>query len=178
MIRVRLSQAIRGQPPISELPPPSAPGLFRPGVRISWPKIAGLQSGGRPRPLRSSLLAGSSKHSPTRPRRARLEEVANWPLVFYERGSSDWTLTHGLFRRAGLVPNVAVEVDTIETAKRMADAAWAWPSCLNWPWDRNSVPANLRLSSFSMPNLWAEVWTSFTLATALCEERRRHFSRS
>ena len=47
--------------------------------------------------------------------------MANWPLIFYERGSSDWTLTHGLFRRAGLVPNVALEVDTIETAKRMVD---------------------------------------------------------
>jgi hypothetical protein len=63
MIRVRLSQAIRGQPPISELPPPSAPGLLRPGVRISWPKIAGLQSGRRPRPLRSSLLAGSPQNT-------------------------------------------------------------------------------------------------------------------
>ena len=67
------------------------------------------------------LLVGHPKHGPTRSRRARLEEVANWPLVFYERGSSDWTLTHGLFRRAGLVPNVALEVDTIETAKRMVD---------------------------------------------------------
>ena len=67
------------------------------------------------------LLVGHPKHGPTRARRARLEEVANWPLVFYERGSSDWTLTHSLFRRAGLVPNVALEVDTIETAKRMVD---------------------------------------------------------
>jgi DNA-binding transcriptional LysR family regulator len=47
--------------------------------------------------------------------------VANWPLIFFDRGSSDWTLTHSLFRRAGLVPNVALEVDTIETAKRMVE---------------------------------------------------------
>jgi DNA-binding transcriptional LysR family regulator len=67
------------------------------------------------------LLVGHPKNGPTRSRRARLEEVENWPLVFYERGSSDWTLTHGLFRRAGLMPNVALEVDTIETAKRMVD---------------------------------------------------------
>ncbi len=67
------------------------------------------------------LLVGHPKHGPPHSRRARLQEVANWPLVFYERGSSDWTLTHGLFRRAGLVPNVALEVDTIETAKRMVD---------------------------------------------------------
>ena len=67
------------------------------------------------------LLVGHSKHGPTHARRARLEQVATWPLIFYERGSSDWTLTHSLFRRAGLVPNVALEVDTIETAKRMVD---------------------------------------------------------
>jgi DNA-binding transcriptional LysR family regulator len=54
-------------------------------------------------------------------RRARLEEVANRPLVFFDRGSSDWTLTQGLFRRAGLVPNVVLEVETIETAKRMVE---------------------------------------------------------
>jgi DNA-binding transcriptional LysR family regulator len=58
---------------------------------------------------------------PAGARRARLEEVANRPLVFFDRGSSDWTLTHGLFRRAGLVPNVALEVETIETAKRMVE---------------------------------------------------------
>jgi len=58
---------------------------------------------------------------PERERRARLEEVADRPLVFFDRGSSDWTLTHGLFRRAGLVPNVALEVETIETAKRMVE---------------------------------------------------------
>jgi DNA-binding transcriptional LysR family regulator len=54
-------------------------------------------------------------------RRARLEEVADRPLVFFDRGSSDWTLTQGLFRRAGLVPNVVLEVETIETAKRMVE---------------------------------------------------------
>jgi DNA-binding transcriptional LysR family regulator len=56
-----------------------------------------------------------------RARRARLEDVAGQPLIFFDRGSSDWTLTHGLFRRAGLVPNVVLEVETIETAKRMVE---------------------------------------------------------
>jgi DNA-binding transcriptional LysR family regulator len=67
------------------------------------------------------LLVVHSTKGPKHTRRARLAEVANWPLIFFDRGSSDWTLTHGLFRRAGLVPNVALEVDTIETAKRMAE---------------------------------------------------------
>jgi DNA-binding transcriptional LysR family regulator len=52
-------------------------------------------------------------------RRVHLEDVSAQPLIFFDRGSSDWTLTHGLFRSAGLVPNVVMEVETIETAKRM-----------------------------------------------------------
>jgi len=67
------------------------------------------------------LLVANPSQGPVRSRRAHLEQVASWPLIFYERGSSDWTLTHGLFRRAGLVPNVSLEVDTIETAKRMVE---------------------------------------------------------
>jgi DNA-binding transcriptional LysR family regulator len=67
------------------------------------------------------LVAHHSRRGPAQARRAHLEKVASWPLIFYERGSSDWTLTHSLFRRAGLVPNVALEVDSIETAKRMVD---------------------------------------------------------
>ena len=53
--------------------------------------------------------------------RARLEEVAAQPLILFDRGSSDWTLTNGLFRRAGLVPNVVLEVESIEAAKRMVE---------------------------------------------------------
>ena len=67
------------------------------------------------------LLVVHPKRGPKHSRRARLEQVASWPLIFYERGSSDWTLTHSLFRTAGLVPNVALEVDSIETAKRMVE---------------------------------------------------------
>ena len=67
------------------------------------------------------LLVTHPTRGPARPKRARLEQVAALPLIFYERGSSDWTLTHGLFRSAGLVPNVALEVDSIETAKRMVE---------------------------------------------------------
>jgi DNA-binding transcriptional LysR family regulator len=67
------------------------------------------------------LLVAQPRHAPTTHRRARLAEVADWPLIFFDRGSSDWTLTHGLFRRAGLVPNVVLEVETIEAAKRMVE---------------------------------------------------------
>ena len=67
------------------------------------------------------VLVGRAASWPARSRRARLEEIADRPLIFFDRGSSDWTLTQGLFRRAGLVPNVALEVETIETAKRMVE---------------------------------------------------------
>jgi DNA-binding transcriptional LysR family regulator len=67
------------------------------------------------------LLMANPSQGPKHSRRARLEQVASWPLIFYERGSSDWTLTHSLFRRAGLMPNVTLEVDSIETAKRMVE---------------------------------------------------------
>jgi DNA-binding transcriptional LysR family regulator len=53
--------------------------------------------------------------------RVRLDEVAAQPLILFDRGSSDWTLSHGLFRRAGLVPNVVLEVESIEAAKRMVE---------------------------------------------------------
>jgi DNA-binding transcriptional LysR family regulator len=67
------------------------------------------------------VLVARPESQIARVRRAPLEEVAGQPLVFFDRGSSDWTLTHGLFRRAGLVPNVVLEVETIETAKRMVE---------------------------------------------------------
>src|SRR3990172_3057394 len=64
------------------------------------------------------ILVGRPSAWPARERRARLEELADRPLIFFDRGSSDWTLTHGLFRRAGLVPHLVLEGGTIETAKR------------------------------------------------------------
>src|SRR5215469_10788596 len=67
------------------------------------------------------LLVAHPTQGPAHPKRIHLHQLASLPLIFYERGSSDWTLTHGLFRAAGLVPNVALEVDSIETAKRMVE---------------------------------------------------------
>ena len=67
------------------------------------------------------ILVGRSPSWPKNARRVRLEQVADQPLIFFDRGSSDWTLSHGLFRRAGLVPNVVLELETIEAAKRMVE---------------------------------------------------------
>ena len=67
------------------------------------------------------VLVGHPAHPEAKRRRVRLEEVEEWPLIFYDRGSSDWTLTQGLFRRPGLLPNVVLEVEAIEAAKRMVE---------------------------------------------------------
>jgi LysR family transcriptional regulator, low CO2-responsive transcriptional regulator len=67
------------------------------------------------------ILTGHPQHPQAQRPEARLEDVEGWPLIFYDRGSSDWTLTQGLFRRAGLLPNVALEVASIEAAKRMVE---------------------------------------------------------
>jgi DNA-binding transcriptional LysR family regulator len=67
------------------------------------------------------LLVGHRGHRAATKQQVRLAEVETWPLIFYDRGSSDWTLTQGLFRRAGLLPNVVLEVETIEAAKRMVE---------------------------------------------------------
>jgi DNA-binding transcriptional LysR family regulator len=67
------------------------------------------------------ILVGHPGHPMARKREVRMEELESWPLIFFDRGSSDWTLTQGLFRRAGLLPNVVMEVETIEAAKRMVE---------------------------------------------------------
>lgn len=67
------------------------------------------------------ILVGHPAHHAARKRRATLEEAESFPLVFYDRGSSDWTLSQGLFRRTGLLPNVVLEVEGIEAARRMVE---------------------------------------------------------
>jgi DNA-binding transcriptional LysR family regulator len=67
------------------------------------------------------ILVGHPNHIAARKRRVRLQEVESMPLIFFDRGSSDWTLSQGLFRRAGQLPNTVLEVETIEAAKRMAE---------------------------------------------------------
>ena len=65
-------------------------------------------------------MAAVTKAWPRARRRVRLDDVADCPLILFDRGSSDWTLSHGLFRRAGLVPNVVLEVETTPRMGRSA----------------------------------------------------------
>jgi DNA-binding transcriptional LysR family regulator len=65
------------------------------------------------------MLVGHPRHPAVAKRRVSLEELESLPLIAYDRGSSDWTLMNGLFRRAGLLPNIVLEVETIEACLRM-----------------------------------------------------------
>jgi DNA-binding transcriptional LysR family regulator len=67
------------------------------------------------------MLVSHPEHPAARERKMRLEDVESLPLVFFDRGSSDWTISQGLFRRGGFLPNVVLEVETIEAAKRMVE---------------------------------------------------------
>src|SRR3989337_553780 len=52
---------------------------------------------------------------------ATVEEAASEPIVLFDRGSSYYGLIHGFFRQAGVVPNVAMELDSLEATKRMVE---------------------------------------------------------
>jgi DNA-binding transcriptional LysR family regulator len=67
------------------------------------------------------ILVGHPKHPMAGKLRVQMREVESWPLIFYNRGSSDWTISQSLFRRVGLLPNTVLEVETIEAAKRMVE---------------------------------------------------------
>src|ERR1700685_2590297 len=67
------------------------------------------------------ILVGHPKHPAAQRRLVRLEDVETMPLIFFDRGSSDWTLTQSLFRRVGQLPNTVLEVETIEAEKRMVE---------------------------------------------------------
>jgi len=66
------------------------------------------------------ILVGHPGHPALARKKVRLEELESVPIISYDRGSSDWTLMNGLFRRNGLLPNIVLEVETIEACKRMA----------------------------------------------------------
>jgi DNA-binding transcriptional LysR family regulator len=65
------------------------------------------------------ILVGHPGHPALARKKVRLEELESMPIISYDRGSSDWTLMNGLFRRSGLLPNIVLEVETIEACKRM-----------------------------------------------------------
>ncbi|MFC5650351.1 LysR family transcriptional regulator [Paenibacillus solisilvae] len=53
------------------------------------------------------------------PSSVTIEEVSREPLIFFDHGSIDWMMIHGLFESKKLSPNVVLEVDSMEAAKQM-----------------------------------------------------------
>jgi len=67
------------------------------------------------------ILVANPDHPFAARRQATIEEVGSQPVILADRGSSYYGLTHGLFRQAGVVPNVAMELDSMEATKRMVE---------------------------------------------------------
>jgi DNA-binding transcriptional LysR family regulator len=67
------------------------------------------------------ILVANPDHPFAANRQATIEEVGSQPVILADRGSSYYSLTHGLFRQAGVVPNVAMELDSMEATKRMVE---------------------------------------------------------
>lgn len=67
------------------------------------------------------LLVVPPSHPFSRRGHVRLNDVAREPLILFDKGSSDWALITGFFRRGGLIPNVVLELEGIEAAKKMVE---------------------------------------------------------
>jgi DNA-binding transcriptional LysR family regulator len=48
-------------------------------------------------------------------------EAAREPIVLFDRGSSYYAMIHDIFRKAEVIPNVAMELDSLEATKRMVE---------------------------------------------------------
>jgi DNA-binding transcriptional LysR family regulator len=48
-----------------------------------------------------------------------INKVSSEPLIFFDHGSIDWLMIHGLFKKSISPPNVIMEVDNIEAAKKL-----------------------------------------------------------
>ena len=66
-------------------------------------------------------LVVNPRHSFAERGHANIDEVAAEPIILFDRGSSYYGLINGFFRQAGVVPNVAMELDSLEATKRMVE---------------------------------------------------------
>ncbi len=67
------------------------------------------------------ILVANPDHPFAASAQARMEQVAAEPVILFDRGSSYYGLIHSFFRQAGVVPNVAMELDNMEATKRMVE---------------------------------------------------------
>ena len=67
------------------------------------------------------VLVAPPEHRFAASRRTRIAEAAGEPNVLFDRGSSYYGLINNFFRQAGVIPNVAMELDSLEATKRMVE---------------------------------------------------------
>jgi DNA-binding transcriptional LysR family regulator len=67
------------------------------------------------------VLVTSSEHPFAASGEACVEDVGRQPLILFNRGSTYHELVQGLFRRAGVVPWTAMELDSMEAMKKMVE---------------------------------------------------------
>ncbi len=67
------------------------------------------------------VLVAHPDHAFATSGKATIAEVASEPIVLFDRGSSYYGLIHDLFRKANVIPNVAMELDSLEATKRMVE---------------------------------------------------------
>ena len=67
------------------------------------------------------ILVVNADHPFAASRQASSDDVAAQPLILFNRGSSYFGLINGFFQQVGLVPNVTMELDSIEAIKRMVE---------------------------------------------------------
>ena len=67
------------------------------------------------------VLAAYPEHPFAVTGRATVEDTASQPIILFDRGSSYYGLIHNFFRQAGVVPNVSMELDSLEATKRMVE---------------------------------------------------------
>jgi DNA-binding transcriptional LysR family regulator len=67
------------------------------------------------------VLAVNPEHPFAESGKATIAEAAMEPIVLFDRGSSYYGLINNFFRQAGVIPNVAMELDSLEATKRMVE---------------------------------------------------------
>jgi len=67
------------------------------------------------------ILTTNPQHPFARSGRVSIKDVAAQPVILFDRGSSYYGLIHSFFRQAGVVPTVAMELDSMEATKRMVE---------------------------------------------------------
>lgn len=67
------------------------------------------------------ILVAPPEHRFAASGKARVAEAAGEPIVLFDRGSSYYGLINNFFRQAGVIPNVAMELDSLEATKRMVE---------------------------------------------------------